>query len=203
MFKFGLFGKNTDAKAETNDQQIVIAQLNARVQPMDRGDYFEDPLDEVLRSADLGEVTGGGTQLAGDPDGIAYCDLEIAINDETDATILKITRTLEELGAPKGSFLKFSSDRADVPFGQAEGMGIFLNGTDLPDEVYANSDVNETIGHLEKLLESIGSFRGYWEGSSETALYFYGGDFELMKKAAAQFLEEDPLCAKSRIVQIA
>ncbi len=203
MFKFGLFGKKTDETVEAKDQQFVIAQLNARVQPMDRGDYFEDPLDNVLRSAGMGEVTGGGTQLAGDPDGIAYCDVEIALNDETDATILEVTRTLEDLGAPKGSFLKFSSDRADIPFGKAEGMGIFLNGTDLPDDVYANSDVNETIGHLEKLLEGIGSFRGYWEGSSETALYFYGTDFGLMEKSVAQFLQEDPLCAKSRVMQIA
>ena len=41
--------------------EIVLARLNARAQPMDRGEVFEDPLDGVLQAAGIGNVTGGGT----------------------------------------------------------------------------------------------------------------------------------------------
>jgi hypothetical protein len=182
---------------------MIIAQLNARVQPIDRGEYFEDPLDEVLRSSGLGEVTGGGTQLADEPNGIAHCDIEMMVNDDSDAAVERIILALEKLGAPKGSLLKFTTGKDDIPFGKFEGMAVFLNGTDLPDEVYANSDVNEIIAQCEELLKDIGSFRGYWEGSRETALYFYGRDFSSMKSATADFIASYPSCAFSRVVQIA
>ena len=41
---------------------VVTARLNAKVQPLDRGDIFEDPLDEILKERKLGEVCGGGFQ---------------------------------------------------------------------------------------------------------------------------------------------
>ena len=141
--------------------------------------------------------------MAGEPDGIEYCDVEILVNDDSDATVKKIIATLERLGAPKGSLLKFSSEVADIPFGKLEGMALFLNGTDLPAEIYASSDVNKIISRCGELLEGIGSFRGYWEGSRETALYFYGASFDAMKSAVGDFIESDPGCALTRVVQIA
>ncbi|SCZ72810.1 hypothetical protein SAMN04488118_11543 [Epibacterium ulvae] len=198
-----LFGIKKPKEAPASNPTMVIAQLNARVQPIDRGDYFEDPLDEVLRSSGLGEVTGGGTQLTDEPDGIEFCDVEIVVNDASKGTLGTIIDTLEQLGAPKGSLLKVSTEQDAIRFGKLEGLALFLNGTDLPDEVYAASDINNIVSRCNELMEGIGSFRGHWEGSKETALYFYGSDFEAMKSAIAHFVENDPLCALSRIVQIA
>ena len=82
-------------------------------------------------------------------------------------------------------------------------MGLFLNGADLPEEVYADSDVNQIIENLGALSGEAGSFRGFWEGSRETALYFYGPSFEEMKSRVEDYLEEDPACALTRVVQIA
>ncbi len=203
MWKPKFLGKKKPADEQTGNRIMIIAQLNARVQPIDRGEYFEDPLNDVLQSLGLGEVTGGGTQMADEPDGIAYCDVEIMVNDASEATVMKVIETLEELGAPRGSLLKFSSETDDIEFGKLEGMALFLNGTDLPAEVYAESDVNEIISRCNELLEGIGRFRGYWEGSRETALYFYGGSFEAMKSAVADFIDSDPGCALTRVVQIA
>ena len=149
---------------------IVIAQLNARMQPLDRGDYFEDPLDEKLQELGIGEVTGGGTQLTDEPDGILYCDIEIALKDLHSTNLKSVIEILENLGAPKGSVLKVEG-RPDISFGQREGMGVFLNGTDLADEVYASSDVNEVIENLNKCMTPRGAFMGYWEGSAETSLF--------------------------------
>ena len=55
---------------QDSNSTFVVARLNARVQPIARGDYFEDPLQDTLEQAGVGEVTGGGTQLADEPAGI-------------------------------------------------------------------------------------------------------------------------------------
>ena len=61
-------------KQETAPQgDVITARLNAKVQPIDRGDYYEDPLTDTLQAKGLGEVTGGGTQLSEEPCGIEFC----------------------------------------------------------------------------------------------------------------------------------
>lgn len=40
-------------------QRYYTLALNAIVQPLDRGEMFEDPLSEILENQSLGEVTGG------------------------------------------------------------------------------------------------------------------------------------------------
>ena len=100
-----LFGINKEEESQTEGQYIRI-QLNERVMPIDRGNIYEDPLDEIIKSQNIGEVTGGGT-LQSKSGEIEYCDLEIFINSETiDAEIISLLKTsVEELGAPKGSKL--------------------------------------------------------------------------------------------------
>jgi hypothetical protein len=53
-----LFGEKEPAAGD-----CIVARLNDRAQPLDRGELYEDPLDEILKTHDIGEVTGGGTQL--------------------------------------------------------------------------------------------------------------------------------------------
>jgi hypothetical protein len=75
---------------------MVIARLNVRAQPLDRGEVFEDPLDQILQAAGTGQVTGGGTMLGTDGE-IEFCDLEITVPDATDATLDAIREALEGL----------------------------------------------------------------------------------------------------------
>ncbi|MCY3008286.1 MAG: hypothetical protein NTY42_00455 [Planctomycetota bacterium] len=42
---------------------LVIARIPEHIEPMDRGERYEDPLSEELQKAAAGEVTGGGSQL--------------------------------------------------------------------------------------------------------------------------------------------
>jgi hypothetical protein len=42
---------------------LVIVRIPEHIEPMDRGDRYEDPLDAKLKESGLGEVTGGGSQL--------------------------------------------------------------------------------------------------------------------------------------------
>ena len=196
---FGLLKKKQDDAAK----ELVIARLNARVQPIDRGDYYEDPLNDLLKQSNLGEVTGGGTQLADEPAGIEFCDIEILVDDVTEDTTRGLIERLEFIGVPKGSRLILGRDGTELPFGKQEGLGLFLNGSDLPDEVYAESDVNHVIEECDQSMGDGGSFKGYWEGSRETALYFYGDSFAEMKAAIASFVAAYPLCQDARVEQIA
>lgn len=198
-----MFGLKFGAKKKPIEGEIVIARLNARLQPMQRGEHFEDPLIEVLKDLGVGEVTGGGTQLSGDERGVDFCDIEMALSDTSEAALQSIIAALEELGAPKGSKLIVDASGAERPFGAAEGLALFLNGTDLPDEVYAQCDINHVIAELDRLMDGDGRLQGYWEGDRETALYCYGASFEAMRAAIAPLLEDYPLCQKARVEQIA
>jgi len=202
MFGFKRGRKEKQPAAEPAGEYLT-ARLNARVQPIDRGEYYEDPLDETMTALGIGAVTGGGTQLADEPAGIEFCDLEIRVNEASSETLAAIVKRLEDLGAPKGSKLIPDGDGREIAFGQYEGIGVFLNGTDLPDAVYKECDVNHVIERFNQLLAENGAFRGYWQGSRETALYCYGPSFTTMKAALEPFLASYPLCERARIEQIA
>lgn len=199
-----MLGSISDEKSSSEaGGEYVTARLNARVQPLDRGEYFEDPLADKLEELGLGEVTGGGTQLCDEPAGIAFCDLEIHLKALSDETLDVITQHLTELGAPKGSKLIVEATGREIAFGDAEGLGLFLNGTDLADEVYETSDINHVVEECGRLMSDGGTFKGHWQGSAETALYFYGSSFAAMNAAIADFIAAYPLCQKARVEQIA
>jgi hypothetical protein len=147
---------------EESNFMIIIARLNDRAQPLDRGDLYEDPLDKLLRDAGMGEVTGGGTQL-GEYGEISYCDVEIELNDADDEALKRIAIVLEKLGAPKGSKL-LSEGREDIPFGTLEGLAVYMSGTDLPESTYRDCDINYVYQELGRLLEGIGSVHSYGRG---------------------------------------
>lgn len=181
---------------------FLVAQLNARLQPMHRGEFFEDPLDVELKKSQLGEVSGGGTLQT--PGGeIEYCDIEIELSRDPSAAERLVISTLEALGAPKGSKLHVEGKDRKVPFGTSEGLAVYLNGTDLPDEVYKECDSNFVYSEFDHLLEGEGRVLSYWQGPTETAFYAYGRSFETMHHRLAEFLATYPLCQRCRVVQVA
>ncbi len=184
------------------DLQYVAANLNAKLQPLDRLDYFEDPLDEILRSKNIGEVSGGGTVLTESKE-IKSCDIEIEVKSSTDDVISMIKDALESLGAPKGSKLIIEEREREVSLGISEGLALYLNGTDLDAKVYQECDSNYVFEELNRLLHGTGRVLSYWQGPTETALYMYGISFTEMKSLINEFLNTYPLCRKCRIEQIA
>ena len=182
--------------------EMVIARLNARAQPLDRGEVFEDPLSDILQAAGIGEVTGGGT-LLGEEGEIEFCDLEIMVPEATDAVLGAIREALEGLGAPKGSRLIWNDGANELKIGTFEGLAVYLNGTDLPDAVYEQSDASFVYEELGRLVGSEGRVVSHWGGPRETALYLYGRSAATMLARIRPFLHTYPLCDKARIVTIA
>ena len=185
------------------DSIFVEARLNGRLMPIQRGTLFEDPLAAALEEKGYGTIDGGGTQMAANGE-IAYCDLGIQLSN-FELGLPFVQDFLINHGAPKGSILRFKveGEPKEIPIGTAEGLALYLNGTDLPDETYQTCDINFVISELSRLLDNQGAILSFWEGPSETALYLYGPSFEEMSRRIDSFVKEYPLCHKSRIMQIA
>ncbi|PST25534.1 hypothetical protein C7U60_06550 [Mesorhizobium plurifarium] len=183
-------------------KSVVIASLNAKLQPIHRGE-LEDAFDDLMRRKGFGmRVVGGGT-LQEESGEIAHCDIEIEIDELNDENVQLVVRALESMLAPKGSRLHIPAQDRVLDFGRHEGLALYINGTDLPPEVYANSDVNFVFQECDRLLEGAAFVNSHWEGPLETALYMYGKNFQDMYQRLLPLLENYPLCQKSRIVQIA
>ena len=182
---------------------FAYAHVNARIMPLERGDRYEDPLSEALEQNGLGEVTGGGTMQSREGE-IEYCGIDIDLTDVAKGVPF-VCEFLTRCGAPKGSKLQYEDEagRQEVPFGAAEGLAIYLNGTDLPDEVYQQCDINELYDEFNRLLGDRGSIQGHWQGPTETALYLYGHSADEMRGLLAGYMAEYPLCERARVVRIA
>ena len=182
---------------------LGYAKLNARIMPLTRGTQFETPLEEALAENGFGEVGGGGTmQLK--TGGIEYCGIDVDFFDvERGAPF--VCKFLADRGAPRGSILsyEFNGQKVDLPFGSMEGLAIYLNGTDLPREVYKESDINVVIATINQLLGHRGAIRGHWVGRTETALYLYGTSASEMRGLIVEFMARYPLCQRARIETIA
>lgn len=198
---------NLFKKKETSQEpagNFIVAQLNEKVGPIDRGLVYEDPLDEFLKQNYYGEITGGGT-LQEKTGELSYCDIEIELTSNIidKAIIADIVAKLESLGAPKNSKLIIDRTKEEIPFGKKEGLALYLDGIGLPDEVYKECDINFVLSELHRLTNIEPNADRNWQGEKETALYFFSESFELMKNSISDFVATYPLCKGARVVQIA
>ena len=191
-------------KEKIEEPNFIVATLNDKIMPIDRGEIYENPLEEYLNKYNWGEVSGGGTMQEKSGE-IAFCDIEIKLNSsEVDRiTINKIIEILENIGAPKGSILNIEKTQEKINFGKLEGIGIYLDGITLPKEIYEKCDINFVITEVHRLTETEYNVNRNWENENGIALYFYGESFEKMNSQIKNFIESYPLCQNCRIEQIA
>jgi hypothetical protein len=90
-----------DAAADRG-QHFFYVLLRESLDPVRRGEKYEDPLGDAL--GELGEITGGGSQL-GEGDTIAFCGIDIVVNDRERG--LKVIREcLRACGARSGTIIE-------------------------------------------------------------------------------------------------
>jgi hypothetical protein len=173
--------------------------LNARLRPNDRGKRFEDPVQAMLSAEAPGsEVTGGGTTASAEGEPLS-CDLDVELAGNLDAALRTLIRALRRSGAPKGSTVR-SDDGDPVEIGVSEGVGLYLDGTNVAPEVLANQNVNDLVRHVKSHVGREGALFSFWEGPRETAFYFYGPSAERLVVLLAEAVEGQPLAARHRIV---
>ena len=175
--------------------------LNAKLQPRDRAE-LEDAFDKICKeNGIMAEVDGGGT-LMEDSGEVKECDIDIRMDNISDENVKQIVELFEAMLAPIGSRCTVSGQES-IQFGKHQGLGLYLNGTDLPDEIYKNCDSNFVYSECERLLEGIAIVNSHWQGPSETALYMYGKDFSEINRKIKPLIDSYPLCQKARVVRIA
>ena len=183
------------------DPVVALVHLNARLQPKHRGSAFEDPLDELLaQHAPGSEVVGGGTQFTADT-GPLSCDIEVSLAGDPVRTLALVVDMLEHLGAPIGSWAQLPGG-AQHPFGVTHGLALAFDGTSLPDEVYADNDVNDLIAALDDALGASATLLSWWEGPQLTVLFYYGRDPGRMHAVLSSAANLSPLSQGSTVTSI-
>ena len=179
----------------------VTARLWEPIRPVNRGERYEDPLQEVLQRAGVGEVEGGGSQLSATGE-VAYAELAVYLADLEGA--LQLTKdTLEAAGAPEGSEFLFDPDaaRAPVPFGRLQSIALYLDGVGLPDQVYADLDFDSVLSEIEAALAQPGrALHDTWMGNEETGLFFFVPSADEALARLEPTLRRIPVCQNARVV---
>lgn len=189
---------------ESTKEGFISAQINDKIMPLERGKLYTDPLIDFLSSKGYGGVPGEGT-MQGKSGELSFCnlDIELSVDDPDKKAVKEIIQKLEDLGAPKGSKIIIEKTGEQIPFGKLEGLGLYLDGVNLPKNVYAECDSNFVLSEIKRLTGYKGDIDRYWQGNTETAFYLYGESFEKMRSSILEFVNTYPLCKGARVVQIA
>jgi hypothetical protein len=91
--------------AQERGRFFFYVRIPGDIQPMERSERFEDPLQAALEAQDLGEVTGGGSQLAGRGKEIEFCGLDVEVTDR-DRGLHVIREIMHRLGAPPNTVIE-------------------------------------------------------------------------------------------------
>lgn len=186
----------------TDDTTTLEVRLNARLPSVQRGDRYEDPLAYWLEDRFPGSrVTGGGTLRSreGEP---LVCGIDAEVVGDPDAIEDAVVEYLEALGAPRGSTVALTG-RAPRDLGAIEGVGLYLDRHGLPQEVYAEHDVNEFLDTLNDAVDGFGVLQAFWEGPEWTAVYVYGPSAQAITDIIAPLVADHPLAQGARLERIA
>jgi len=179
----------------------VVARLWQPIEPIERGQRYEDPLQAALSAAGLGEVAGGGSQLS-EKGEVQFADVEIYLAD-LDGALALCRAALEEAGAPEGSEFLFadSTKRDPLPIGKRHGVAIYLDGVGLPQKVYDELDLSAVLDEITTALgPGTELLQSNYGGPTETGFYFYGANADKMFASAEPTLRRIPVCQNARVV---
>jgi hypothetical protein len=89
---------------------FVYIKMPGDIEPDDRHERFEEPLQEALEADDLGAVTGGGSMLsAPDSEGecsVLFCGIDVDLY-QLDKGLELLRQVLAQLEMPPGTVLSY------------------------------------------------------------------------------------------------
>ncbi|MEA5112649.1 MAG: hypothetical protein VB050_01335 [Geobacteraceae bacterium] len=177
------------------------ARIWESIHAMARARRYEFPLVSALNAQHLGEVMGTSVCMSREME-VEYVELDLNLYS-LDAGIETARLVLETAGAPAGSEFRVRRDSGEqvIRFGVQEGLAIYLDGINLPDEIYDTCTCDGLAVLISGELASVGGeIRGSWVGRSETSIYMYGPNAEQMFAAIEPILTVYPLCRNARVV---
>lgn len=124
------------AKSAAEDgKHFFYLRIPEDIGPLERGDRYEDPLQDALTAANLGEITGGGSQL-GEGNSVEYCGIDIVVTDRERGLAL-IRETMQSLGAllpPQllRSIFRFTESMNSITATPDKTLRIRLRSSSLP-----------------------------------------------------------------------
>jgi hypothetical protein len=109
------FGRDPEAErfeaGARTETPFVYVKIPEDIGPVDRGAKYEDPIEEQLQAAGLGQVSGGGsalgTQRADGTQGVEFCGIDLDVT-HLDRALALLRETLPKLGAPDGTELHYT-----------------------------------------------------------------------------------------------
>lgn len=90
--------------AAEDGNHFLYVLIPGDIRPIERGERFEGPLQELLSASELGKVTGGGSQL-GEGSSIEYCGIDVVLYD-LERGIQLLRQELPRLGAPRNTVIE-------------------------------------------------------------------------------------------------
>jgi hypothetical protein len=184
------------------DSTNITIVINDKIEPIDRGQYYEKPLNRFLNKNNLGKTTGAGTEIDNDGD-IKHVTLDVKLNangHEVFKSIEDIIAYLEKRGIPKGSQILVGEK--NISFGNLDGLAIHFDNIGLAPEVYKSSDINFVIETIVQLINDQSDILRYVQNPKETILYFYGASYDEMINLIKPFAESYPLFQNSKLHRI-
>lgn len=182
-----------------NDALAVTVRIPARLTPDRRDELIVGPLgvlvEHVSASSRIASVETVASAVGEPMELVIGLDVHLPDAEQLIAAVLDL-----EAGMPRGSTVEINDKAAT--FGELEGLALYLNGTDLPDEVYATSDLAAIVGDLRASLEGVGEIWAVWQGPTETALYVYGRDAAAIEAVLVEQQSRIPLMQGCRMVEL-
>ncbi|MFQ6548523.1 hypothetical protein AADZ90_011235 [Aestuariibius sp. 2305UL40-4] len=180
----------------------VTLTLPLKIGPIERGDFWEDPLSEKLEEQGIGAVTGGGTMMSQDG-GIEFVDLEVELEAIDDGKLDALVAAMVAIGAPKGTKIVNDDGETLRTLGSISVVGIGLDGTGLPDSAYEGFDADAFSDEIVAQLGEGYSYGGSHAGARYTFFYYHGADAERIKEGLGKIAAEKPIGQGAKIEQIA
>ncbi len=179
----------------------ITARIWEPVHPMDRRRRYESPLFVALNQRGCGSLIGVSSCMSRELE-VEYVDIDMDLDDLEGALEL-VKGVLVKAGAPACSEFRLAGDGGEeiIGFGKVEGLAVYLDGVNLPDDVYELCNINELADLIkDKLAAAGGEIRGSWVGPNETSIYMYGPNAEVMFAALEPIMSGYPLCRNARVV---